>query len=450
MSDQSLTQQEKVRRGAEDSGRFFRYMMEFVGFTDADTQAIKDSGLVIEKHLPSIVADFYTHLMRYPETRKHFLDQNGQVDQDYLQKRMVHLANFWRRTTGGLFDDEYARYIDYVGKAHTRHGADPNIYIAERYVIGQVGFMQHAISNALRAELHEIDPELETRAVRAWNLLLMVILEMLARAYNDQIDLEHEGQLLIVKRDPMHELAVEAYERGLGLTRPPVYREVFVANMDQIPDGGRKIVRVDDLSIGVFHHKGGWYAVRNHCVHRGGPVATGSLVGDILTCPLHGYKYNIQTGQLIVDPSSKLDTYTINLKGNEVYLLIPEAQPQYELPEIFEEEKTVSKEENERSLRDNEFLLAAIPPGASGLVHLGDKAVAVFNLDGQFYAISNQCTHAEGPLCEGAVKDGVVVCPWHGSCFNIMDGGVACGPATLPVATYPVTIDGLIGRVDPI
>ena len=139
MTDNILTQEEKIKRGAEDSGRYFRHMMEFVGFTPADARAIRQASLIIEKHLPNIVADFYTNLLRYPPTRRFFMKKDGSIDQDYLQKRMVHLTNFWRRTASGVYDDEYARYVDYVGRAHTSHGADPSIYIAERYVIGQVG-----------------------------------------------------------------------------------------------------------------------------------------------------------------------------------------------------------------------------------------------------------------------------------------------------------------------
>ena len=314
MEPEALTQQEKVKRGAQDSGQYFRYMMDFVGFTEVDAQAVRESGLIIEKHLPNIVADFYTHLLRYPPTREHFLQKDGTVDQDYLQKRMLHLTNFWRRTAGGIFDDEYARYIDYVGRAHTSHGADPNIYIAERYVIGQVGFIQHAISNALHTDLHEFNPDLEGRASRAWNLLLMVILEMLARAYYDEHEAEKPGKLLEINREAMVELAVDTYERGLGLNRPPKYKEIFVASAASIPDGERKIIQVDDLSIGVFHHQGKWFAVRNHCLHRGGPVATGSLVGDVLTCPWHGFQYNLTNGELLVDPATRLETYRRNLR----------------------------------------------------------------------------------------------------------------------------------------
>src|SRR3990172_3459665 len=179
-------QSKPAKRGASDAGPYFRYMSEFVGFTAADAEVIKGTRFVIEKHIPSIVAKFYTHLLEYPPTRKYFLRKDGSIDQEYLQFRMHHLTNFWRRTASGVFDDDYASYVDYVGRVHTSRGADPKIYIPERYVIGQVGFVQHAVSEALRAELHDIDAEFEARASKAWHLLLMVILEMLSRAYSHQ------------------------------------------------------------------------------------------------------------------------------------------------------------------------------------------------------------------------------------------------------------------------
>ncbi len=178
------------KQGGEDAGRYFRYMAEFVGFSTEDTQIIRQTGPLVVKHLPQIVAQFYAHLLRYPPTRRFFLKKDGSLNHDYIELRMRHLTNFWLRTANGLFDDEYARYVDYVGRAHTAHGADPNIYIPERYVIGQVGMMQHAISEALVRELRGIDDDLELRAVEAWDKLLMVLLELLARAYGNEREAE--------------------------------------------------------------------------------------------------------------------------------------------------------------------------------------------------------------------------------------------------------------------
>ncbi len=453
MAAENLTQQEKTQRGAQDSGQYFRYMMDFVHFTEDDARAVRESALVIEKHLPSIVADFYTHLLRYPPTREHFLLKDGTVDQEYLQKRMLHLTNFWRRTAGGIYDDDYARYVDYVGRAHTSHGADPNIYIAERYVIGQVGFIQHAISNALHADLHEYNPDLESRASRAWNLLLMVILEMLARAYYDEHEAVPPGRLLEINRETMVDLAVETYERGLGLSRPPVLKEVFAAGVGEIADGERKIIQVDNLSIGVFHHNGKWFAVRNHCLHRGGPVATGTLEGDVLTCPWHGFQYNLTNGRLLVDPATKLETYQVFEREDGIYVRIPEPEPAFEMGEVFVSEPEPAAGQppapaaGRNSLQPNQFFTAEIAPGKTGLVSVNHQPVAVYNVDGTFYATSELCTHVGGPLDEGKLSGRVIVCPWHGSCFDVATGEVMCGPATQPVQTYPVVVDGAIGTV---
>ncbi|MBI4670258.1 MAG: Rieske (2Fe-2S) protein [Chloroflexi bacterium] len=89
---------------------------------------------------------------------------------------------------------------------------------------------------------------------------------------------------------------------------------VTIARADDIQEGERKIVNVDGISIGMFHHNGNWYALRNSCLHRGGPVCTGKLEGDTLTCPWHGFQYDVRDGHLIVDPKSRLDTFKVRLE----------------------------------------------------------------------------------------------------------------------------------------
>lgn len=68
--------------------------------------------------------------------------------------------------------------------------------------------------------------------------------------------------------------------------------------------------------------------------------------------------------------------------------------------------------------------------------------LAIFKVNDKFFAVANACPHAGGPLCEGQLADGVVTCPWHGSKFNVATGAVVNGPATMPVATYPVEVRG--------
>lgn len=450
--DQPMSLEEKIQRGQADAGSYFRYMLEFVGFTPEDGRTIRQAALVIEKHIPSIVADFYANLLRYPPTRKHFLFPDGSLNEDYLQKRMLHLTNFWRRTASGEYDDDYARYVDYVGRAHTSHGADPNIYIAERYVIGQVGFMQHAITRALSRELHEFDPELENRAIRAWNMVMMVILEMLARAYETEHVAEGPSGTLKVDWERMRQYAVDMYELGLGMNRPSGVEEVYIAKENEIPEGDRRLIEVNGLSLGVFHHKGQWYAVRNHCLHAGGPVATGSLVGDTLICPWHGYRYNLMDGKLLADPSIHLDMYPVELRDGEVYALIPIHTPRPAAPQIDAAEPEPAPTAPvavSASAQSNEFLLAEVPAGRKKKVYVDGREVAVFNVAGQYYATQNNCTHTGGPLNEGTLEGQKITCPWHGSCFNVTTGEVQRGPATQRLVTYRVVVEGDKGRVIP-
>lgn len=68
------------------------------------------------------------------------------------------------------------------------------------------------------------------------------------------------------------------------------------------------------------------------------------------------------------------------------------------------------------------------------------KALALFLVNGKVYAADNACPHAGGPLCEGALHENVVTCPWHGSQFNVETGEVVHGPANVNATTYPAEI----------
>lgn len=427
-----------AKQGAEDAGKYFRYMADFVGFKPEDADVIRRTKPVIEQYLPDIVGKFYAHLLRYPPTRQWFLKPDGTIDQAYLELRMRHLTNFWVRTAEANFDDEYARYVDYVGRAHTSHGADPKIYIAERYVIGQVGFMSHAISNVIMKELHPTDHDFAFRAEEAWDNLMMVLLEMLSRAYGAERSAETFEALQPVDVESVKKMALAAFDIEQGEAKPVVLKPVAVAQAADIPDGERKIVSVGTLSIGVFHHNGQWYALHNSCLHRGGPVCTGPLDGDTLTCPWHGFQYDIKTGEFLSDHSACLDTYAVSIEAGQVVVAVPEVQP---APvEVAAPPPTAPRP----TLKSNEFWLEDVAPGVMTLV--GD--VAVYNVDGTFYATDNACTHKQGPLNEGTLDGCLVECPWHGSKFDVRTGQVTLGPAKQPLKTYRVTLDGPVGRVE--
>jgi 3-phenylpropionate/trans-cinnamate dioxygenase ferredoxin component len=83
-----------------------------------------------------------------------------------------------------------------------------------------------------------------------------------------------------------------------------------------------------------------------------------------------------------------------------------------------------------------------IPPGGVKVVRLEDQSVAVFHVAGAYYAMDDVCTHDGGPLAEGFLEGDIIECPRHGAKFDVRTGAVVCLPATAPVPTYAVRIEG--------
>jgi nitrite reductase (NADH) small subunit len=83
-----------------------------------------------------------------------------------------------------------------------------------------------------------------------------------------------------------------------------------------------------------------------------------------------------------------------------------------------------------------------IAPGTSKTIVADNREIAIFNVDGAFYAIENYCPHQGASLAEGWVdaKDATVTCPWHGWCFNLKDGSMTLG-AFARVDPYEVKVE---------
>jgi nitrite reductase (NADH) small subunit len=82
-----------------------------------------------------------------------------------------------------------------------------------------------------------------------------------------------------------------------------------------------------------------------------------------------------------------------------------------------------------------------VKPGTGTVVEVNGQAIALFNLDGIFYAIDNTCAHRGGPLGEGDVEGETVVCPWHNWQYNIKTGVSVNNPSAC-VKTYEVKVEG--------
>ena len=82
-----------------------------------------------------------------------------------------------------------------------------------------------------------------------------------------------------------------------------------------------------------------------------------------------------------------------------------------------------------------------IRDGASKIVVVAGRNIAVFRIKDQYFAIQNNCLHRGGPLGEGEVSNYEVTCPWHGWKYSVIDGSFSLIP-TLKVNTFTVKVDG--------
>jgi nitrite reductase/ring-hydroxylating ferredoxin subunit/uncharacterized membrane protein len=88
---------------------------------------------------------------------------------------------------------------------------------------------------------------------------------------------------------------------------------------------------------------------------------------------------------------------------------------------------------------------AELAEGELRNVAVGEASVLLVRDDGQVHALANTCSHAGGPLNEGELADGCVICPWHGSIFRLTDGHIVRGPASVPQPAYQTRVrDGKI------
>lgn len=82
-----------------------------------------------------------------------------------------------------------------------------------------------------------------------------------------------------------------------------------------------------------------------------------------------------------------------------------------------------------------------LPPGSRRAVDVDDVIIIVFNLDGEYYAIEDVCTHDYSSLDEGELDGDQIICPRHGARFNLKTGEALTAPAYEPIPTFPVRVE---------
>ena len=95
-----------------------------------------------------------------------------------------------------------------------------------------------------------------------------------------------------------------------------------VAKASDIPAGSGKVVEIDGKAVALFHCDGMFYAMENTCKHRGGPLGEGALSGSTVTCPWHGWTYDVKTGACTMNPAITSQTFPVKVEGDEVFVSV--------------------------------------------------------------------------------------------------------------------------------
>lgn len=95
---------------------------------------------------------------------------------------------------------------------------------------------------------------------------------------------------------------------------------VKVASTADLKPGENKVVSVDGIDVALFNVDGEFFAISNTCPHRGGPLGEGYLEGDVVTCPWHGWRFNVKTGVSPVVPTAKVPSYKVKVDGSDILI----------------------------------------------------------------------------------------------------------------------------------
>jgi nitrite reductase/ring-hydroxylating ferredoxin subunit len=97
---------------------------------------------------------------------------------------------------------------------------------------------------------------------------------------------------------------------------------VKVAKASELPTGSGKQVEVEGkgISVAVFNVDGGFYVIDGTCAHVGGPLGEGGLDGNVVTCPWHGWQYDVMTGNCGVKPGVKQKSYPVKVQGDDIFV----------------------------------------------------------------------------------------------------------------------------------
>jgi nitrite reductase/ring-hydroxylating ferredoxin subunit len=95
---------------------------------------------------------------------------------------------------------------------------------------------------------------------------------------------------------------------------------VKIAMAADVPVGEGRVVEARGRTLGVFNVDGRYVAIDNACPHRGGPLGEGDLDGTLVTCPWHGWRWDVTTGANANNPAVKVACFPVTIDGGAIYI----------------------------------------------------------------------------------------------------------------------------------
>ena len=95
---------------------------------------------------------------------------------------------------------------------------------------------------------------------------------------------------------------------------------VRTVKVAEVPAGTIRELQVEGKAVALANVGGKIFAINNTCLHRGGPLGQGVMDGNVVTCPWHGWQYDVTTGKISQNPTVGVDCYKVEVRGEDIFV----------------------------------------------------------------------------------------------------------------------------------
>lgn len=94
----------------------------------------------------------------------------------------------------------------------------------------------------------------------------------------------------------------------------------YIAKLAEVPSGGKKLVSVNDVEVVLINDWGRIFACENYCPHQGSPMLGGIVKNGVISCPRHGWHYDLTNGNCADHPGYVLQVYQVEITGDDIMI----------------------------------------------------------------------------------------------------------------------------------